>query len=113
LVTDSTLLSFKKNTERRAPSSPPNPHGIASQIASSHCDSDGASVLKASVTTVPEGGKANVTLIKILAKELKLAKSAFQIVHGATDRNKTLHITGDPDQLFEALQDWASEKLGA
>jgi len=113
LVTDSTLLPFKKNVERRAPSSAPNPQGIANRIASSHCDSAGASVLKASVTTVPEEGKANVTLINILAKEWKLAKSAFKIVHGATDRNKTLHITGDPDQLFEALQDWASEKLGA
>lgn len=58
-------------------------------------DADGGRVLKVAVTAVPENGKANQALVKLLAKVWKLPKSALTITAGATDRRKTLLIEGD------------------
>ena len=66
-------------------------------------DADGGRVLKVAVTAVPENGKANEALIKLLAKEWKLPKTAFTLVAGATDRRKALHIAGDPAALTAHL----------
>ncbi|MCP4709761.1 MAG: DUF167 domain-containing protein, partial [Planctomycetes bacterium] len=51
------------------------PKASANRICGMQTDAAGSSILKAQVTTVPEGGKANAALIKMLAKEWKLAKS--------------------------------------
>lgn len=67
-------------------------------------DAEGRAVLKVSVTAVPEDGKANAALIKLLAKRCKLPKTAFTIVSGATDRRKLLHIAGDAQTLLVQLQ---------
>lgn len=53
-------------------------------------DVDGQPVLKAGVTAVPEKGKANAALIALLAREWGLAKRDILLLHGDTDRNKTL-----------------------
>jgi uncharacterized protein (TIGR00251 family) len=50
--------------------------------------------LKISVTTPPEGGKANGAVIKLLSKLLRIPKSAIVIISGATSRNKRLKILG-------------------
>lgn len=55
---------------------------------------DGEKILKASVTTVPEKGKANKELIALLSKHFRLPKSAFCIIRGETDRLKTIEIQG-------------------
>jgi uncharacterized protein (TIGR00251 family) len=39
-------------------------------------------------------GKANEALIEFLANETKLPKKSFKIVHGATNRCKTIRIVG-------------------
>lgn len=57
-------------------------------------DANGAPVLKASVTAVPEKGKANDALIALLAKTWRVPKSSLSIVRGETDRNKTVRVTG-------------------
>ncbi|MCA1940410.1 MAG: DUF167 family protein [Caenispirillum bisanense] len=66
-------------------------------------DADGGHVLKVAVTAVPENGKANEALIKLLAKEWRLPKSAFTLVSGATDRRKTLLVAGDSAVLADHL----------
>jgi hypothetical protein len=63
----------------------------------------GEAVLKVMVTAVPEAGKANEALIKLLAKEWGVAKSSVSLVAGATDRNKILHIAGDAGDLMARL----------
>lgn len=55
--------------------------------------------LKISVTTIPEKGKANKDLINFLAKELKIAKSNFEIISGITDRYKKIKITGNIEEI--------------
>ena len=56
------------------------------------------------VTAVPEDGKANKAVIALLAKRLKLPKSAIDIASGATDRRKTLLIDGDPALLAQLTE---------
>ena len=46
--------------------------------------------MRVDVTVVPEDGKANKQVIKLLAKELRLPKSALTITCGLTNRNKTI-----------------------
>lgn len=69
-------------------------------------DAEGRAVLKVSVTAVPEDGKANAALIKLLAKAWKLPKTSIEIVQGATDRRKVLLISGDADELRQRLEQW-------
>jgi uncharacterized protein (TIGR00251 family) len=72
-------------------------------------DAEGGALLKVSVTTVPEDGKANAALIKLLSKEWRVPKSTISIVQGATDRRKVLHITGEPGDLLARLDQWMAK----
>jgi uncharacterized protein (TIGR00251 family) len=71
-------------------------------------EADGSTVLKVSVTAVPEDGKANAALIKLLSKQWRLPKTSMDIVQGATDRRKVLLITGDAADLRQRLDQWMS-----
>lgn len=53
---------------------------------------DGSLLVRVYVTTVPENGKANQAVVKLLAKEMGLAKSSLTIVRGLTDRNKLVRV---------------------
>jgi len=44
------------------------------------------------VTTVPENGKANQAVIKFLAKEVGIARSAVTITHGHKNNIKTIRF---------------------
>lgn len=79
------------------------PKASRDQIGEIAPEADGGAVLKVSVTTVPEDGKANAALIALLAKKWKLAKSRIEIIQGATDRRKTLFIEGEPDELARRI----------
>ncbi|MFE0754447.1 DUF167 family protein [Inquilinus sp. NPDC058860] len=69
-------------------------------------DADGAPLLKAAVTAVPERGAANEALIALLAKSWRLPKSALAVVGGATERTKLIEIDGDA-ALAARLGAWA------
>jgi uncharacterized protein YggU (UPF0235/DUF167 family) len=73
-------------------------------------DAAGGCVLKARVTAVPETGKANAAFLKLLAKQWKLPKSSFSITGGAKDRNKVVHVAGDPETLYLRLAGWFKER---
>ncbi len=96
------------------------PKASANRITGIQLDAEGNEILKAQVTTVPEGGKANAALInarwyKMLAREWKLAKSSINLVHGApatasrsTSRHVMLHglirlKSGFPKCRFPAI----------
>lgn len=51
--------------------------------------------LAISVTSVPENGKANKAVVKVLSERLACAKSKIQLVQGETCRNKLFVIDGD------------------
>ncbi|WP_116135005.1 DUF167 domain-containing protein [Tropicimonas sp. IMCC34043] len=50
--------------------------------------------LRVYVTTVPEGGKANEAVRKLLAKALGIAKTRLVLVRGETARDKVFRIEG-------------------
>lgn len=68
---------------------------------------DGKRYIKASVTAIPEKGKANASLVKLLSKKLGLPKTSISLIAGDQARQKTVLITGDGD----ALKNIITEKL--
>lgn len=48
---------------------------------------------------MPEKGKANAALLRLLARHLRLPARDLTLVAGETDRHKQVLITGDPAQL--------------
>ena len=66
-------------------------------------DAAGRAFLKARVRAVPEDGKANAALLKLLARTIGVPKSAVTLVAGHTSRVKTLRLTGDAKRLATAL----------
>ncbi|MEO1949204.1 hypothetical protein AXZ77_3144 [Thioclava sp. ES.031] len=48
--------------------------------------------LRAYVTVVPENGKANAAVVKLLAKALGVAKSRLTLIRGQTARDKVFRL---------------------
>lgn len=66
---------------------------------------DGRVHLKARVRAVPEDGKANSALERIVAKALGLPRSAVGVKAGRTARLKTVRIVGETAQLAGRLRE--------
>ncbi len=49
-------------------------------------------LLRVSVTTVPQGGKANAAVVKLLSKALGIPKSKLMLVRGDTARDKVFEV---------------------
>jgi len=75
------------------------PKASRNTIGGVYTDEKGQEWLKASVTTVPEKGRANDDLIALLSKQFKIRKSAFSLVAGDTDRHKTFEIDTGTDAV--------------
>jgi len=80
------------------------PNGGRDTIDGIEADGEGEAFLKASVTAVPEKGKANKALILLIAKSLRIPKSSVSLVSGETARKKILRIDGDPEDLVKKLE---------
>ena len=67
-------------------------------------DADGRPVLKLRVAAAAADGAANAAVIALVARGLKLPKSAVRIAAGHTARIKRLEIEGaDPDAIARAF----------
>jgi uncharacterized protein (TIGR00251 family) len=55
-------------------------------------DTNGIAWLKVKVAAIPEDGKANNALIKLLSKYLKIPKTSFSFHQGEKDRFKILKV---------------------
>ncbi|NVO24156.1 DUF167 domain-containing protein [Donghicola sp. C2-DW-16] len=53
-------------------------------------EEDGA--LRVYVTTVPEDGKANAAVVKLLSKAVGVPKSRLELVRGHTSRDKVFRV---------------------
>ena len=60
---------------------------------------DGSLHLKARVRAVPEKGKANDALERLIAGYFGVPAGSVKVVAGRTSRLKTVRISGDPDEL--------------
>ncbi len=85
---------FKQHTRGVLVSVRLSPGASADRIEGIYRASDGSASLKVRVRALPEKGKANKALIKLLAKTLRLAQAGFSIASGATHRNKSVLIGG-------------------
>lgn len=65
---------------------------------------EGRQLLKVAVTTVPEDGKANEAVLKLLSKTWRVPKSSLTIVAGLTDRNKVVEVAGEADGLLAVVR---------
>lgn len=70
-------------------------------------DDSGRIFLKVKVRAVPEDGKANRAVEKLLAKALGLPKSAVRVVTGQTSRIKGVDIDTDAGSAAaRQIQEW-------
>ena len=80
------------------------PRGGHDALGGVRRDGAGGTHLLARVASPPVGGAANAALVKLVAKTLRIPKSAVTLVSGETARVKTLDITGDPAALEQVLE---------
>ena len=66
-------------------------------------DGDGRRVVRAAVTALPEDGRANEALLRLLARALDVPRRDLAILVGASARNKVVRIAGSPRHLSEKL----------
>jgi hypothetical protein len=59
--------------------------------------------IRARETSPPVDGEANAAVIELLAKTLGVAKSAVEVVAGATSRRKTIKVRGISRAAIEEL----------
>lgn len=83
-----------------------NPGSSRNALTGVHLDAAGQKHLKACVTAVAEGGKANKAVIAMLSKTWRQPKSAFSILSGDTGKQKTLLLHGNTDKLMQTLTGW-------
>ena len=69
------------------------PKASADRLEGPGHDASGRQFLKARVRAVPEKGKANAALEKLIARALGVPRSAVTVVKGNTDRLKTVRIS--------------------
>ncbi|WP_367717087.1 DUF167 family protein [Nitratireductor sp. GISD-1A_MAKvit] len=79
------------------------PRSLRDAIEGAGQTADGREHLKARVRAVPENGKANAALEKLLAKALRVPASGVSVTTGITARLKTVEIRGDPHNLMVSL----------
>jgi uncharacterized protein (TIGR00251 family) len=65
----------------------------------------GEAVLKARVRAVPEDGRANAALEKLIAKWVGVAPSLVKVVQGGKSRLKQVAVDGDPSSLSALIAD--------
>lgn len=80
----------------------------AARTAIQGIDDDGAggTVLRVSVTAVPEKGKANKAVIRLLATALGVPKTSLTVISGETDRHKVIGFSGDAPALKRKIESW-------
>ena len=75
------------------------PKASANKIEGWTLNAEGQKVLRVRVTAVPENGKANEALIKLLSQTLRISQSQISITRGVTARIKHLEIDGENNRL--------------
>ncbi len=70
---------------------------------------DGNGVVTARVRALPDKGKANAALEKLIAKWLGVPRSMVGLTSGGKSRLKSIAIDGDTEALISVLEDRLAE----
>lgn len=81
-----------------------SPGAKANAIAGLWRGAEGEVRLAVKVTAAPDKGKANAAILALLAKALRLPKSALLVAAGETSRLKTIDIRTENTGLAAALE---------
>ena len=85
------------------------PNASKDEILDLSSDAAGRSFLKLKVRAVPEGGKANRAVEKLLAKALGVPKSAVRVVTGETSRIKGVDIDAEEGSAAaRQIEEWTA-----
>lgn len=79
------------------------PGASQNRIVGVVADADGTERLKVQVTAPPEDGKANAAIVKLLAKAMRVPKSACTVTGGQTSRNKTITVSGADERAVRSI----------
>jgi len=82
------------------------PNASKDDITGWEAGADGQVVLAVRVRAVPEKGKANAALVKLLAKRMGIGKTRLEVAKGTTSRIKTVQIaceSGEAEDLIGRL----------
>jgi uncharacterized protein (TIGR00251 family) len=60
-------------------------------------------ILRVRVTAVPEDGKANEALIKLLSKTLHISQSRISFIRGTTSRIKHLEVNMEEEEFLKFI----------
>src|ERR687887_144039 len=83
------------------------PRASNDEIGSIETSADGRAHLAARVRALPDKGKANDALERLVAEWLRVPRSTVSVSAGATQRLKTLRISGDPEAIAARLRELA------
>ncbi len=86
-----------------------SPGSAKNELTGIWTGADGEQRLSIKVTAVPDKGKANAAIVKLLGKQFRLPKTAFSITSGETSRLKTISVSGDPQRLVELVKTLTGE----
>ncbi|ACT60582.1 DUF167 family protein [Hirschia baltica] len=89
------------------------PNASKDAVEAPEQDAAGRTYLKLRVRAIPDKGKANKAVEKLLASHFNLPKSKVAVVKGSTDRLKTIRISDGADlssQLAEKYGDRHGDK---
>ena len=75
-------------------------------------DFGGEAVLKARVRAIPEDGRANEALEKLVARWLKVPPSSVKVTQGGKSRAKQVMVEGDTDALARLIAVRLTELAG-
>ena len=80
------------------------PHAAKDEIGGIETTADGRTHLAARVRAIPDKGKANAALEKLVAAWLGVARTRVTVSAGFTQRLKTLRIKGEAGELAAQMQ---------
>lgn len=81
-------------------------------LAGARLDAAGGAALQVRVTAVPEKGKANAAVRRLLAKALGVAPGSLDLLAGETDRNKLWRLPADAARAAGLDAAEAARRLG-
>ena len=85
------------------------PKSSANELIGLRDRADDRQVLAIRVTAVPDKGKANKALIKLIAKSLAVPAGKVELLSGHSSRDKEVLVRGVPNAIMAATKKWLED----
>ncbi|MPT49157.1 MAG: DUF167 domain-containing protein [Sphingobium sp.] len=88
------------------------PRSAKEQISGLWQDEKGAVWLQVQVRAVPEKGRANDALLRLLAKALHIPAKTMKLDSGDTSRLKRVRLIGKAQEVADLTKEWMKDDNG-